>query len=302
MQRNSRCLYFVTAVVLWSLAQGRAQAATEALDWNSEGQRNITCIYGEVTVLASVKGIYFCGAQWGGVVGYCGIQDLNSDRRTIFSIWDTSPAKHPKTTEADAQTEFNRFGGEGEGGHTHMVWPWKNGETVRFFLHKRPGSEPNTTDTRYYFFDRSDKKWRHMATINSPNGTRNRGTTFAGVASWIENIGGQADFAKPKVVRYSLWIGSNPDKMKHLTRTRGQSGSGRWGQLQGAYFLAEGSAKELADFFAEQKSKYGEPMFGVDGKELPPIKDTPFPASVIEELKSLPHAPAARRSPRARST
>jgi hypothetical protein len=45
------------------------------------------------------------------------------ERRTIFSIWDTSPQLHPTTTEADPRAIFNRFGGEGEVGHTHMLWP-----------------------------------------------------------------------------------------------------------------------------------------------------------------------------------
>jgi hypothetical protein len=41
--------------------------------------------------------------------GYCGIQHNGiKERRTIFSIWDTSPQLHPTITEADANTIFNR--------------------------------------------------------------------------------------------------------------------------------------------------------------------------------------------------
>ena len=71
----------------------------------------------------------------------------------IFSIWDTTPALHPHVTEADRRTVFNRFGGEGEGSHTHMPWDWKEREPFRFFVRKQPGAKPGTIDTRYYIFD-----------------------------------------------------------------------------------------------------------------------------------------------------
>src|SRR5436305_4649209 len=161
---RSNCLHYAAAFVLWLAAQNLGLAATESLNWNWEGQKDITCIYGEITVLASIKNVYFCGAQWGGVDGYCGIQDLDHDRRMIFSIWDTAPTLHPKVSEVDAKTEFCRFDGEGDGAHTHMLWDWKFDQPFRFFLQKRPGGKPDTTDTRFYIFDTAANKWRHIAT------------------------------------------------------------------------------------------------------------------------------------------
>jgi len=294
---KNRYLSLVIALGLCFGAEERLLAATEALDWNTENQQNVTCIYGEVTVLASIPSIYFCGAQWGGVGGYCGIQHNDAtEHRTIFSMWDTSPTLHPKVTEADPQTVFNRFGGEGEGAHTHMLWDWKYGETFQFFLRKEPGKKSGTTDTRFYIFD-SAKKWRHIATINSPNGRDNQGPAFVEVCSWIENFGG-GDPKKPKVALYGLWVGSNLDGMKHLTRTGGESGSGRWGQLHGAYFLAEGSKEQLSAVFEKLEPKYGKPVFGVDGKELTPIPNKPLPAELIKELKNISRAPVVASSQR----
>ena len=133
-------------------APGRAGA--QHLWWDLKGLNDATCLYGEVTVLATYPEIYYCGANWhpgDPAGGYCGIQHNGpQERRTIFSIWDTSPELHPKVTEADPDTICNRFGGEGEGGHTHMIWPWKTNETFQFFVRKQPGSETNTTDARYY--------------------------------------------------------------------------------------------------------------------------------------------------------
>jgi hypothetical protein len=265
---------------------------TEALTWNMAHHRDVKCIYGEITPLASVPGIYFCGSQWGGVGGYCGIQhNRMAERRTIFSMWDTSPTQRPRVTEAHPRTVHNRFGGEGEGGHTHMLWEWKYGDTFRFFLRKRPGTAPDTTDTSYYIFDAPSGVWLHEATINSPNGKNGQGTTFPWMVSWIENFG-HSDLAIPKAALYSLWIGPSPDKMERLTRADGESGSGRWGQLHGNYLLAEGSRQQLDPFFVGLKLKYGEPTFGVDGKPLPALADKPLPPKLVSELGQLPRSPA----------
>ena len=103
-------------LVLVNLAVLCPNLLAQHLWWNLEGQRDATCLYGEITVLATAPGIYYCGANWHPgepAGGYCGIQHNGiRERRTIFSIWDTSPQLHPTTTEADPRTIFNRFGGE----------------------------------------------------------------------------------------------------------------------------------------------------------------------------------------------
>jgi len=49
--------------------------------------------------MATHTTIYYCGANWHpgeAAGGYCGIQhNSQTERRTIFSIWDTSPTLHP---------------------------------------------------------------------------------------------------------------------------------------------------------------------------------------------------------------
>jgi Domain of unknown function (DUF3472) len=148
--------HLIRLVILFAIFYSRAHG--QHLTWSHRNQTNATCIYGEVTVLATYPHIYYCGANWHPgepAGGYCGIQDNElKERRTIFSIWDTSITLHPKVTEADAHTITGRFGGEGEGGHTHMLWDWKIGETFQFFVQKKPGISTDSTDTRYYIFDR----------------------------------------------------------------------------------------------------------------------------------------------------
>ena len=268
-----------------------ATASAQHLWWNLEGQRDATCLYGEITVLATHPAIYYCGANWHPgepAGGYCGIQHNGTqERRTIFSIWDTSPQLHPKVTEADPDTVFGRFGGEGEGGHTHMLWPWNTNETFQFFVRKQPGSETNTTDARYYIYDRSAGKWRHSATITSPDGgQRSVATLGGGINSFLENFAGR-DRETPKLAVYRLWLGPSVDGMKCLTNAQGD---GIWGELHGAYFLAEDNRAALDAVFSGLEKEYGKPVFGEKRKGLSPIEAKPIPAAVLEALKDLPRA------------
>ncbi len=193
-----------------------AEARAQHLWWNLAGQARATCLYGEITVLATHPAIYYCGANWHPgepAGGYCGIQHNGPDeRRTIFSIWDTSPELHPKVAAADAQTVFNRFGGEGTGAHTHMLWDWKIGDTFRFFVRKTPGRKSDTTDTGYYIFDPRRQKWLPSATISNPNGGKKSVATIGGgLNSFLENFAGK-DRAAPKLALYRLWLGPSVDK------------------------------------------------------------------------------------------
>ena len=278
-------LTVITVLLLGTSARG------QHLWWNLEKQRNATCLYGEVTVLATCPAIYYCGANWHpgeAAGGYCGIQDNSlTERRTIFSIWDTSPELHPHITEADPQTQFNRFGGEGEGGHTHMLWNWKTGETFQFFVQKQPGEKPDTTDTRYYIFDRTRQKWRHSATITSPNGGKPGVATIGGgLNSFLENFR-HTKKDLPKLALYRLWLGSDIDTLKCLTLA---GGDGTWGQLHDAYFLAEGDTAKLKAVLSGLEPEYGKPLFGEKGKKLAPISNQPMPATVIAALKNIPRA------------
>ncbi len=276
-----------TAIALLLCANAHAQH----LWWNLEGQKDATCLYGEITVLATAPHIYYCGANWHPgepAGGYCGIQhNSETERRTIFSIWDSSPELHPRVTAADPHTLHNRFGGEGEGAHTHMLWPWNVGDTFQFFVRKQPG-KGDTTDTRYYVYDRIQKRWLHSATITSPNGGKASVATIGGgLNSFLENFAGK-DCWLPKLALYRLWLGSSVDTMKCLTKA---GGDGTWGELHDAYFLAEGDPAALHDVFAQlRKRKYGRPVMGEKGKSLEPISDIPLSKRLRVALKTLPRA------------
>ena len=256
--------------------------------WDIKDHPNATCLYGQITVLATHENIYFCGANWHPgepAGGYCGIQhNGGEERRTIFSIWDTTAKLHPEVTAKDARTQANRFGGEGEGGHTHMLWPWKIRQTFEFFVQKLPGAKADMTDARYFVFDAEKKTWMHSATITSPNGGEKAVATIGGgLNSFLENFSGK-DKEAPKLATYRLWLGGSVGTMKPLTRA---SGDGKWGVLHDAYFLAEGDDVRLQDVFATVQDDYGKPVFAVKGKKLEPLSELPVAAEVIKALEKI---------------
>lgn len=268
------------------------------LMWSHRHQTNATCLYGEVTVLATWPHNYYCGANWHPgepAGGYCGIQDNEvTERRTIFSIWDTSPSLHPKVTEADARTVFGRFGGEGEGGHTHMLWGWKIGETFQFFVQKKMGAAKDTTDTRYYIFDRKKNQWVHSATINNPNGGKESVATISGgIVSFLENFAGK-DNEVPRLALYRLWLGDRIDTMRCLTKA---SGDGLWGTMNDAFFIAAGDRSKLAIVLKGLEPKYGQAVFEEQKQTIRRISDKPIPADVITALQNPPQAAAVKGGP-----
>jgi hypothetical protein len=279
----------VAAAILVLLFLG-VEARAQHLWWNLEGQQGATCLYGEITVLATHSAIYYCGANWHPgepAGGYCGIQHNGErERRTIFSIWDTAPKLSPRVTEADPKTIFNRFGGEGEGAHTHMLWDWKVGDTFQFFVKKQPGAKADTTDARYYVYDRAEKKWIHSATINSPNGGKKSVATIGGgLNSFLENFAGK-DRAAPKLALYRLWLGPGVESLKCLTRA---GGDGDWGTLGDAYFLAEGDKAALEAVFRKVEPTYGKPVFGGQEAARLSISNRPLSPRLTSALRRLPH-------------
>jgi len=278
---------------LFLLCLSTPSALAQHLWWDAGDQKAATCVYGQITVLATHENTYYCGINWHPgqpAGGYCGIQHNSGDEhRTIFSIWDTSPELHPRVTFADPKTEHGRFGGEGEGGHTHMLWPWKLEETFQFYVTKTPG-ENDTTNAAYYVYDRENKKWIHSATIACPNGGHDEVKNFSSgsIASFLENFSGK-DKDAPRLAIYRLWLGTRPDDLKALTQS---GGDGKWGTLHDAYFLAGGRMENLNTVFAKLEKDYGKPTFGGKGIKLDPISDKAVDANVIKELKDLPKAPA----------
>jgi len=286
-----RLLHVCFALAAWFGAQSTVKGQAETLNWDLEDREDATCLYGEITVLDSAPGMSYCAVSFDH--GYTCIQHLleKDVHTTVFTILNTSPQLKAKIVKHGPSVKPAHPEAEAGEVHVNLDTSWRQGKTFQFFLQKQPGAQPKTTDTSFYVTDHTSGKWRLVGTINAPNGPEHEQEAFNGIASSIEHYGGETNAKKAKIVLYDIWVGHTIEGMRNLTQSAGNAngGKGTWGQLHDQFFIAEGGAKELTAAFAKWESKYGKPMMGKDGDELPRTHDKPIPPEVVKELKSLVH-------------
>ncbi|MDQ2720082.1 MAG: DUF5077 domain-containing protein [Bacteroidota bacterium] len=154
----------------------------------------IAWFYNEVTVPVGVDATnaYYMTNGFSG--GYSGIQ-LNSttERRFIFSVWSNYSTNDPKEIPADYAITLikkgkdvftGEFGNEGSGGHSHLVFPWKQGITYKILI----GAKAKGDHTIYscYYFAPENGKWNLMAIWDK---TKTGGKLLSGLYSFVENFG-----------------------------------------------------------------------------------------------------------------
>jgi hypothetical protein len=173
--------------------------------------------------------------------GYFGIQ-VNSatERRIIFSVWDSgNEGVDRKKVAADDRVQLlakgdgvvaSDFGNEGTGGHSHLVYNWKTGDTYRFLL----TAKPDGTHTTYcgYFFFPDKKAWGLIASFRAPND----GGWLKGLYSFNENFGG-ANGQKRRLSEFgNQWI---------------KTSDGTWSELTTAHFTHDATGgKDRLDYAA----------------------------------------------------
>ncbi len=125
--------------------------------------------------------------------GYSGMQvNSPSERRILFSVWSPFAANDAsKIPEADrvvllrkgAEVHAQAFGGEGSGGQSYLVFPWKAGSTYRFLLGGRPDGD-GTTVYSAYFCPPETGRWQLIASFRRPRTT----TYLTHWYSFLENF------------------------------------------------------------------------------------------------------------------
>ncbi len=139
--------------------------------------REICWYYNEVSVPAGQDALgTYCMANGFGE-GYCGMQ-VNSptERRILFSVWSPFHTDNPKAIpEAERVVLLRKgkavhaqaFGGEGSGGQSYLVYPWKAGTVYRFLLHGEPAGDGTTVYTAY-FYPPEEGRWLLLASFKRP--------------------------------------------------------------------------------------------------------------------------------------
>lgn len=218
----------------------RCNAASVHLSYPLGKESQATWFYNEVTVKTEPLHSYYmaCGFKR----GYFGIQ-INSptERRVIFSIWDSGNEGVDRNKVADADqvkllakgdgVVASGFGNEGTGGHSHLVYPWKGNQTYRFLV----SAEPKGKQTIYsgYFFFPERNAWGLIARFRAPKD----GNYLSGLYSFNENFWGNNGQLQRLAEFGPAWV---------------KTADGAWQELTEARFTcdATGKAKDRLDFAA----------------------------------------------------
>ncbi|WP_309721374.1 DUF3472 domain-containing protein [Armatimonas sp.] len=222
----------------------RKNAASVHLSYALEKTTRAEWFYNEITVRTTPLYSYYMAC--GFARGYFGIQ-VNSptERRIIFSIWDSGNEGVDRSKVADedqvkllAKGEgvvASGFGNEGTGGHSHLVYPWKQDTTYKFLVHAEPVHVGNGQQTIYsgYFWFPEKRTWGLIARFRAPKD----GNYLSGLYSFNENFGGDNGQLLRLAEFGPSWIRTSEDK---------------WQELAAASFScdATGRAKDRLDFAA----------------------------------------------------
>ena len=242
----------------------------------------VTAFTNEVTVRASPLWSYFMAC--GFARGYFGIQ-VNSptERRIIFSVWDSGkePTDRSKVADDDRvrliakgpDVFSDSFGHEGTGGHSHLIYPWKTGQTYRFLV----TAQPDGTGTIYsgYFYFPERKAWGLIASFRAPKD----GGYLRGLYSFNEDFNGANGYEQRRAEFGPQWIKTADGPWTELrtarfthTKDGVQERLDRAaGVVRGRFFLANGG------FVPTESVKYGDNFTRPASGKQPDIALPPLP-------------------------
>ncbi len=137
-----------------------------------------TAAYAEVIIEKSAPGTYFACNHFDG--GYIGVQELGEpDKKTgkpvraaIFSVWDAQDSgndphaapeeERAKLIQRGKHVRTERFGGEGTGGKSMRLFPWKEGQVIRTLVVEKPDGE-GFRQIAGYIFNPRVRKWELLS-------------------------------------------------------------------------------------------------------------------------------------------
>ena len=186
--------------------------------------------YSELTVPSGEDkmGSYFMANGFG--EGYMGIQ-VNSptERRVLFSVWDPASGQTTLVRKSENVTA-GRFGGEGTGGQSYMIFNWKADTTYRFLTQGKPDGAGNTVYSSWFFAPETGN-WKLIATWLRPNTNK----WLTGFHGFLENFNPDQGYQGRKAYWTNQWV--------RLT-------NGTWSEITGFKFTvdATGTNKQRLDY------------------------------------------------------
>ena len=212
----------VTAAVAFGQS-GEVQAQRQARSVHLQHQgyaQPAKVFYLEATPDRFWPGSYLCLLGFDG--GYAGVQELVDGRHiAIFSVWEPSNPfdfkAHPDAVHEEKRTkvlyggpgvEVGRFGGEGTGGKSMTLWPWKLGQPIPIAVSCAPDG-PFRTAYTCWLWDEAKADWFRMATFSTLVGGDQ--ATLRGPYSFLEdfhrNVKSKAGVRTARFSRLWAWDG-----------------------------------------------------------------------------------------------
>ncbi len=195
------------------------------LGYNTANEVNAEWFYNEVTVPKGndVYGSYFMACGFG--EGYFGMQ-VNSptERHILFSVWSPFNTDDPGKIPDDEKiimlkkgenVHTGEFGNEGSGGQSYLNYLWKAGNTYRFLVHAKPGSNSRTEYTAYFYAPETGK-WQLIASFSRPK----TNTWLKHLHSFLENFEPETGLITRRVNFNNEWICDNKGNWIELTKAR----------------------------------------------------------------------------------
>jgi hypothetical protein len=187
--------------------------------------RKLRYAYTEVTVPTGQDpiGSFFMANGFG--EGYFGFQvNGRSERRVLFSVWSPFKTNNPRDIPKDQRitalasgptVHVGKFGNEGSGGQSYLVYPWKAGKCYRFLTEVKPDGKGNTTYTSW-FGDKAADEWRLIASFRRPK----TNTNLRGFHSFLESFSPVHGYIGRRALYGNVWVRDVDGQWHECTRAR----------------------------------------------------------------------------------
>jgi predicted GH43/DUF377 family glycosyl hydrolase len=254
----------------------RRNAASVHMNYSVPADTHVAAFYCEVTAVEDPTATFYMACGWHR--GYFGMQ-VNSptERRIIFSVWDSGTEAVDRANVADADRVqlmgkgadvfSGDFGHEGTGGHSHLTYAWKTGEKQRFLVTAQPADATHTMYSGYYFHpERHD--WMLISSWKAPK----EGGWLRHLHSFSENFWGSNGHVVRKALFGNQWLRTDAGQWIEVTTASfSHDATGKADRLdrfmgveQGQFFLSHGG-------FVEGFTQYGEKFSRPASGQSPPV-------------------------------